>query len=62
MTDEHYTKLGAALYALLDDLDAGGEYPDAEHRAARKHGVNQRDLREAYDEFTAVGHYPEDYL
>lgn len=61
-SDEHQTTLGAALYALLDDIDAGGEYPDAEFRIARRYGVNQRKLREAYDEFTSVPHNPEEYL
>lgn len=62
MTDAYTTRVANALYALRDDLDAGGEYPDAEWRAARKFNVKPADLREAYDEFTSITHNPEEYL
>jgi hypothetical protein len=62
MTDAYITRLGEALNALRDDLDRGGEYPDAEWRAARKFNVKPKDLREAYDEFTSTTHNPEEYL
>lgn len=60
--DKQVETMGAALYCLLGLIDEGWEYPDAEHKAARKFGVNQRHLRSAYDEFTSVPHNPADYL
>lgn len=62
MSDQEVTTIGAALYALLEQIDQGAEYPDAEFRIARRYGVNQRKLREAYDEFTSAPHNPEEYL
>ncbi len=62
MTDNEVRKLGDALYALLALIDAGWEYPDAEHRIATRHGVSHTKLREAYDEHTSVAHNPEEYL
>ena len=62
MDDQHITRIGEALNALRSDIDNGGEYPDAEFRIAQRYGVTQRELRQAYDEFTAVGHSPLAYL
>lgn len=62
MTDAYLTRIGQAIYAILDEVRDGVEYPDAEWRAARKFNVKPVDLREAYDEFTAIEHHPEEYL
>ena len=62
MTDEYITRIGQAIYAILEEARNGGEYPDAEWRAARKFNVKPKDLREAYDEFTSITHNPEEYL
>ena len=62
MTDAYLTRIGQAIYAILDETRNGGECPDAEHRACLKFKVKQKDLMEAYDEFTSITHHPEEYL
>jgi hypothetical protein len=41
--------MGNALDYLLELIEAGWEYPDAEYKAARKFGVPADELRACYD-------------
>lgn len=61
MTAKLKTKstLDAALDALLHDIANGGEYPDAEFRAATRHQVDPVELRSAYDEHNQTTSGPE---
>lgn len=61
-SDAYHRNMGDALYALIADIEMGGEYPDAEHRVATRFKVKHSELREAYDEFTSITHNPEEYL
>lgn len=60
--DAYISNMADALAALQADLDAGGEYPDAEHRVATRFKIKHSELREAYDEWTSITHNPEECL
>ena len=47
-SDAYISNMADALAALEADLEAGGEYPDAEHRVATRFKIKHSELREAY--------------
>lgn len=61
-SDAYISNMADALDALKADLEAGGEYPDAEHRIATRFKIKHSELREAYDEWSSITHHPEEYL